>query len=239
MYYSLVATSPDKVFHEVENLRIYCEKNFTSSIIVSEMGDNGTNPHINVIVLMGSKRIDNVRRGLLKAYYGAKLLEYELNVNFNRFGALGKCIKDIQNLRNVLNYLKKEDPEYKYESNMDLEALTEGMMPYAEHKKLMDENRYAVRSAEQLLCEMITEYKKEYLQQGLNTFLGEIVYPAPWKEDFIRMIKILANKGYNLTPLTAKIKIYYIEFMSRLGNHQLLESLVERCDEELNRSRLN
>jgi len=239
MYYSIVATSPDKQFHDVENLRIYCEKTFTSSIIISEMGDNGGNPHINCIVLMGSKRIDNVRRGLMKAYYGAKLSQYELNADFNRYGVKGACIKDIQNLKNVLNYLKKEDSEYKYENNMNINELTEGMLPYAEHKKLMEQNRFAVRSAEQLVCEMITEYKKEIFELGLNAYIDDMDIPPPTKEDFIRNIKKLAQKGYNLTPITSKIKIYYIEFMSRLGNHDLLESLIERCDEELNRSRNN
>ncbi len=51
--------------------------------------------------------------------------------------------------------------------------------------------------------------------------------------------RYMAYKKYNLTPITSKIKIYYIEFMSRLGTYDQLENLIERVDEELSRPRNN
>ena len=84
---------------------------------------------------------------------------------------------------------------------------------------------------------MIMEYKKECMEDGLNQFIQDFIPVPPSKPDFVRMLKKLAVKGYNLTPLTSKMKIYYIEFMTRLGNYDQLENLIDRIDEELTRPR--
>jgi len=230
-------TNPEKEFLDVQSLKNYCDKTFSQYIIVSEGGETGENPHINCIVLMGQKRIDNVRRGLLASYYGTKLSEFELNAHFLKFGAVGKNIKDKQNLKNVLNYLKKETPLYFYSKDIDMDALTEGMLPYAEHKHLLEATTVCVRSAEQLLGELIVMYKTENLEDTLNQFIPDWQPPPPSKADFVRLLKKLAQKQYNLTPITSKMKIYYIEFMTRLGNYDQLENLIDRIDEELSRSR--
>lgn len=238
MYYYIVLTNPEKEFLFVDALLKYVDKNFNEYLIVSEMGDVGANPHINCIVLMGSKRIDNVRRGILTSYYGPKLSDLEKNPNFNKYGAVGKNIKDKENLKNTCNYLKKEDDnEYYYFKGIDIYLLTEGMLPYKEHQKLLESNATCVRSAEQLLLEMINNYKRECMEDTLNAFVVDFVPPPPSKSDFVRQLKLLAIKKYILTPLTSKMKIYYIEFMSRLGNYDQLENLVDRVDEELSRSR--
>lgn len=238
MYYYVVLTNPEKEFLNVDKLKDYCDKNFNQYLIVSEMGDNGTNPHINCIVLMGSKRIDNVRRGILTAYYGPKLSEFEQDHNFVKRGAIGKNVKDKQNLKNICNYLKKEESfSYHYSKEIDMYALTEGMLPYKEHSKLMEDTAVCVRTGEQLLAELILMYKTECMEDGLNQFIVDYAAPPPSKADFVRLLKILAAKQYNLTPITSKMKIYYIEFMSRLGNFEQLENLVDRIDEELSRPR--
>ena len=127
MYYFIVLTSPEKEYHDVEALQQYCVKKFSKSLIISEMGDNGTNPHINCVVLMGTKRIDNVRRGIMTAYYGPKLPIFELVPGFNKYGVVGKCVKDLPNLKNVAVYLTKEiNPLYFYDNNMDVPKLKEG-----------------------------------------------------------------------------------------------------------------
>lgn len=236
MYYFVVLTSPDKEFHDVDNLQTYISSKFTKSMIISEMGDNGSNPHVNCVVLMGQKRIDNVRRGILAAYYGTKLSQFETNIHFQKYGALGKCVKDYEQLKNVCVYLTKETtPPHIYDNDMDIPKLKEGMLSYADHKKLQDGSCSLVRSAEQLLVEMIMEYKKECIEDGLNQFIQDFTPVPPSKPDFVRMLKKLAVKGYNLTPLTSKMKIYYIEFMTRLGNYDQLENLIDRIDEELTR----
>lgn len=238
MYYFLVLTSPDKEFHDIDNLQTYIKSKFTKSMIISEMGDNGNNPHVNVVVLMGQKRIDNVRRGILASYYGSKLSQFESNIHFQKYGAVGKCVKDYEQLKNVCVYLTKEiTPPHIYDNDMDIDKLKEGMLSYSEHKKLQEGSCSLVRSAEQLLCEMIIEYKKECMADTLNSFIVDYQYPPPQKADFVRMLKIIAVKGYNLTPLTSKMKIYYIEFMTRLGNYDQLENLIDRIDEELTRPR--
>lgn len=238
MYYFIVLTSPEKEFHEVDALQQYCVSKFTSSLIISEMGDNGTNPHINVVVKMGSKRIDNVRRGIMASYYGPKLSIFEQVPAFNRYGCSGKCVKDVPNLKNVVVYLTKEvDPLYFFDNNMNVDSLLEGMLKYEDHKALIESQEWYVRSAEQILVELITEYKKECMEDNLNQFIENYQYPPPTKADFVRQLKNIARKGYNLTPITSKMKIYYIEFMSRLGSYDQLENLVDRVDEELNRPR--
>lgn len=231
-------TNPEKQFLNVETLKNYCEQHFNQYLIVSEGGETGGNPHINCVVLMGQKRIDNVRRALLTAYYGPKLSEFEQNPHWVKYGAVGKNVKDKENLKNVCNYLKKEEENsYYYYKNIDMIALTEGMLTYAEHNKLLEQTSMCVRSAEQLLSEMILNYKQEQLQDTLCNFLPDWKPEPPSKACFIRHIKILAQKQYNLTPITSKIKIYYIEFMSRLGNYEQLENLINRVDEDLNHPR--
>lgn len=238
MYYFVVLTSPDKEFHEVENLQSYIKDKFTKSMLISEMGDNGSNPHVNVVVLMGSKRIDNVRRGILAAYYGTKLSIFEQNPHFVKYGVVGKCVKDYEQLKNVCVYLTKEiTPPHIYDNGMDIPELKKGMLSYQQHKDLRDQTEVYVRSAEQLLEEMIVSYKTECMDYNLNKFIQDYEVPPPNKYDFIRMLKMLAEKKYNLTPLTNKMKIYYIEFLTRLGNYTALENLVERIDEDLNKSR--
>ncbi|WP_445772283.1 hypothetical protein [Rheinheimera sp.] len=238
MYYFLVLTSPDKEFHDVDALQTYVSGKFTKSMIISELGSCGNNPHVNVVVLMGQKRIDNVRRGIMAAYYGPKLSEFESNVPFQRYGAVGKCVKDYEQLKNVCVYLTKEvSPPHIYDNDMDIPKLKQGMLNYEEHKKLQEESCSYVRSAEQLLCEMIVEFKKDCMAENLNSFIADYQYPPPSKFDFMRMLKLIAGKGYNLTPLTSKMKIYYIEFMTRLGNYSQLENLIDRIDEELTRPR--
>lgn len=245
MYYYIVLTSPTKEFHDVDNLNEYLKKNFKESIVVSEMGDKGTNPHINVIVKLDKRRIDNVRRGILPSYYGPKLSEFESNNHFNKYGAVGKNIKDLPNLKNILNYIKKEDQynqgriTYYYPNGIDMYELTEGMLPYEEHTKLQEGSCSFARSAEQLLQEMICEYQRRHLdkQQSFLSYFGHDksdTTPLPTKEDFKDMLKYLIIKGFNITPITSKLKIYYVEFMSRLGNFCLLESMVDRIDDELN-----
>lgn len=226
MYYFIVLTSPDKEFHEIDALQRYLTKKFTQSMLISEMGENGTNPHVNVVVKMGTKRIDNLRRGIMATYYGSRLAVFELNPHFLSYGAIGKCVKDYEQLKNITVYLTKEEYNpHCYDNDMDIPKLKEGMLPYAEHKKLQEESCSYVRNAEQLLQEMIMNYKRQFVGEPLK----------PTKYDFLEMIKILAKKGYNLTPITSKIKIYYIEFCTRLGNYEQLENLIERIDEELSR----
>ena len=198
-------------------------------MLISELGDSSNNPHVNVVVMTGKMRLDNIRRGILASYYGPKLIEFQNNIHFVKYGAVGKAIKDYEQLKNVSVYLSKEDYNpHVFDNGMDIPKLKEGMIGYAEHKKLQEESCSLVRSAEQLLQEMIIEYKKEFLFDA---------YITPQKHDFVRMLKRLAVKGYNLTPLTSKMKIYYIEFMTRLGNYDQLENLIDRIDEELTRPR--
>lgn len=244
MYYYLVMTNPAKEWCNIEDLHKYCKSSFSKSILVGEMGDNGTNPHMNCIVLMGTKRIDNVRRGILTAYYGSKYLdEFEKNSYWCKYGAVGKTIKDLPNLKNTLNYIKKEDQHnegklpWHYEEGINMYELTEGMLSYKEHHALQEGSCSYARTAEQLLCEMIMEYKKECMDETLNQFIVGYKCPTPVKSDFVNQLKKLAFKGYNLTPITSKMKIYYIEFMSRLGNYDQFENLIDRIDEELTRSR--
>lgn len=238
MFYFIVLTNPDKEFGNVDALNDYCKAKFTKSLIISEVGDTGGNPHVNCVVLMGTKRIDNVRRGIMTSYYGPKLSDFEKIPGFEKYGALGKCVKDYENLKNVAVYLTKEaNPTYLYDNDMDVQKLKEGMLSYTEHKKLQEGTSCFVRSAEQLLSEMVMEYTKECMADTLCQFIIDFEPPPPNKADFVRMLKRLALRKYNLTPITSKMKIYYIEFMSRLGNYDQLENLVDRIDEELTRPR--
>lgn len=76
MYYFLVLTSPDKAFHNIEGIHNYCETNYDAYCIVSEMGENGDNPHLNIII-KESKRLDNLKRTLMNLYYGKKLESFK------------------------------------------------------------------------------------------------------------------------------------------------------------------
>ena len=160
MYYFVVLTNPDREFADVEKLQQHVLQKYEQSMIISEMGEQGNNPHINCVIKIKGQRLDNIRRGILTSYYGPKLTVFEKVPGFDKYGAVGKTVKDYEQLKNVSVYLTKEkNPLYYYDNSMDIPRLKEGMLAYEEHKKLQEGSCSIVRSAEQLLQEMIMDYK--------------------------------------------------------------------------------
>jgi hypothetical protein len=79
--------------------------------MVSEMGESGDNPHLNIII-KETKRLDNVKRALKKIYYGKELERFESTSGFPKYGAVGKVIKNDLQLKQVACYLTKEEEPF-------------------------------------------------------------------------------------------------------------------------------
>lgn len=232
MYYFLVLTSPDKVFHNVEELHTYLDKTFYSYMMISEVGEAGDNPHINVIV-KETKRLDNVKRAIKKIYYGKDLERFEASSGFLKFGAVGKVIKNEIQLKHISVYLtKEEEPEFFFWKILDIIDLCKDEPTYQEHKAINNTSTHCNLSMDKLLDLSMEIYAKEYLKLGLNTFILEEL-PPPTMIDFKEVLKIMSKNKINCMPIYNKLQAFYIQFMAQLGNHEYIDLLIDRLDEKL------
>lgn len=224
-------TSPKKQFHNIEAVKLYCESNYESYCIVSEMGENGDNPHLNVII-KETQRLDNLKRTLMNLYYGKELEQYKKSSGFLFHGAKGKTIRNDLQLKNTCNYLRKETSEYYFFKEIDIHELCKDEISYNEHKSIRDTSTHCNLTLDKLLDLSMEIYMKEYLKLGLNTFILEEL-PPPSSIDFKEVLKIMSKNKINCMPIYKNLQGFYIQFMAQLGNHEYIDLLVDRLDEKL------
>jgi len=227
-----VLTSPEKVFHHVNELHTYLDKTYETYTMISEMGEAGDNPHLNIII-KETKRLDNVKRALKNIYYGKELERFESLAGFKQRGAVGKVIKNDLQLRQVSVYLtKEEEPEHYFFKQIDIYDLCKDEPTYQEHKAIMENTQHSNLSIDKLLDLSMEIYTKEYLKLGLNTFILEEL-PPPTMIDFKEVLKIMSKNKINCMPIYKNLQSFYIQFMAQLGNHEYIDLLIDRLDEKL------
>jgi len=200
--------------------------------MISEMGESGDNPHLNIII-KETKRLDNVKRSIKNIYYGKELERFEATSGFLKYGAVGKVIKNDLQLKHISVYLTKEDePEHYYWKTLDIKLLCKDEPTYQEHKAIINVSTHTNLSMDKLLDLSMEIYAKEYLKLGLNKYVIEDL-PPPSMIDFTEVLKIMSKNKINCMPIYNKLQSFYIQFMAQLGNQEYIDLLVHRMDEKL------
>lgn len=230
MYYFLVMTSPEKQFHNIETLLNYLNT-LDFYIMISEQGENGDNPHLNVIV-KSVERLDNLKRKLMSLYYGDKLQEFTSKTGFKINGAKGKIIKTEFQLQNVLVYLHKESSEHYYSKGINMEEIISDKPTYEEHKQIQEQSQHVNMTLDKLLDMAIERYIINIKSLGLNKYIKDEI-PPPQRYDFHIILTQMSKEKINCMPIYKNLQPFFIQFMSQLGNYDYIESVVERLHEKL------
>lgn len=236
-YYFLVLTSPVKQFHNVLAVKEYLEKkNNQCWLIRSETGEQGNNPHLNVVLEVSPGiRTDNIKRDIMKAYYPAELLEKNKNNKaFKLHGCKGKkVIGDVQ-LSHICVYLAKEcDPEHEYFININIHELTKNLPTYEEHKTIYEANKLVNQPYEKLLELAVETYHTLFFEDNLKYYDNNTVIPPPSSDDFKAVLKRLTKLKYNLIPVYNKMKPFFLQFTMMLGADMYMESYIDRMVQDL------
>lgn len=232
-YYFLVLTSPDKKFHNVEQLNDYLATKYEQYAIISEMGNNGDNPHLNVII-KDCKRIDNAKRAIMNVYYGTDLERFLDNGSFKKHGACGKVVATELQYIHICVYLTKEgEPDYYFHKGLDLWLACKDQPTWTEHKHIQNESSHSNFCLDKLLDMAIQIYYTEYLKGTLNTLLPLSEAPPPTRHDLTNVLKIMTKQKINCMPIYNKLQSFFIQFMAQLGNTDYIEELIERQHEKL------
>lgn len=235
MYYYLVLTSPDKVFHNCDELYQHLDKTYESYAMISEVGETGDNPHLNIII-KETKRLDNVKRALKKIYYGKELERFESTPGFLKYGAVGKVIKNELQLKNISVYLtKEEEPDFFFWKTIDIKDLCKDEPSYVEHKVIQDTLQHTNMTFDKLLDLAIELYIKSYFKGTLNFCLIKPV-PPPDMYDLQEVLITMSKNKINCVPIYRNFQPFFLQFMSQLGNHEYIELFIRRQDEKLRKT---
>lgn len=237
-YAFITLTSPERKFHQVEDLREWVEKrNPAQWKIISEMGESGVNPHLHILFSLGTSRIDNIKEPLMKRYYGDKLDSFMNLPGFKKCGYNAKTINGDIQFRNICVYMYKgTEPEYDY-GNINLKEETKGVPTWDEHCEIQNKHQTTVYTMDQLLL-MATEeyyiYRSSFLTDLERQMGKSPTIRPPDKEDFKEVIKGLHRNKINLTNLYRNMKPFYINWLAQLGNYDALERFIDKIDDDLN-----
>lgn len=235
-YYYLVLTSPEKVFHNVSAVKEYLEhKNYYSWLIRSELGQ-GDNPHVNVVVEVNTGiRTDNIKRDIMKAYYGQSFLEkHKNNKPFKLHGCKGKKVVGELQLSYICVYLNKEiSYDYDYFHNINIAELSANLPTYEEHRATYDAGKIINLSFEKLLTLCTETYTMIHFENNLKKYDENDILPPPSYDDFKTVLKRLFILKYNLIPIFNKMKPFYIQWSGSLGNYDAMENYIDRMEQDI------
>lgn len=218
--YHVLTGGPEKIEFDVNSLKEYVLSLDKKSLIVKEMGSGNDNPHFNVIIETNC-RLDNVKRGIKKAYYKDSLQKVE-----NKHLVESKNVKDYEQIKNIVNYLSKEDSKTIIYDGIDYKSVIADMPDYDTHLKAVKESVLMSNSKTKLLEIMIQTYIETYEQTNVYTGDKSRIRP-PDKLAFKTVIEIMLTKHYNLTEILKNVKPYFIQWSAVLGNMQYMENEID------------